>query len=101
MANAIRKTLRYKQDNLRDGIILAWAFRPDKLEAAERLRRLEQTILNFIRLELVRIDSPRFRAHVAALSTEHSDYENLLTFVQPPRVVVSHRHVAHLPVRRE
>lgn len=93
-ANAIRKTLRYKQDNLRDGIMLAWAFRPDAQEAAERLRRLEQTDLNFIRLEQVRIDSPRFREHVAALSTDHADYENFLTFVQPPRVEVGHRRIA-------
>lgn len=93
-ANAIRKTLRYKQDNLRDGIMLAWAFRPDALEAAARLRRLEQTDLNFIRLEQVRIDSPRFREHVAALSTKHADYENFLTFVQPPRVEVGHRRIA-------
>jgi DNA modification methylase len=93
-ANAIRKTLRYKQDNLRDGIMLAWAFRPDALEAAERLRRLEQTDLNFIRLEQVRIDSPRFREHVAALSTDHADYENFLTFVQPPRVEVGHKRIS-------
>ncbi|MGH9432265.1 MAG: DNA-methyltransferase [Terriglobia bacterium] len=84
-ANAIRKTLRYKQDNLRDGIMLAWAFRPDAMEAAERLRRLEQTDLNFIRLDMIRIDSPRFREHVTGLSTDHADYENFLTFVQPPR----------------
>jgi DNA modification methylase len=87
-ANAIRKTVRYQQDNLRDGIMLAWAFRPDALEAAERLRELEQTDLNFIRLDMLRIDSPRFREHVAALSTQHADYENFLTFVQPPRVEV-------------
>jgi hypothetical protein len=93
-ANAIRRTLRYKQDNLRDGLLLAWAFRPDALEAAERLRKLEQTDLNFIRLEQVRIDSPRFREHVAALSTDHADYENFLTFVQPPRVEVGHRRIA-------
>jgi DNA modification methylase len=92
-ANAIRKTLRYKQDNLRDGIMLAWAFRPDAVEAAERLRRLEQTDLNFIRLDMVRIDSPRFREHVTALSTENADYENFLTFVQPPRVEVGHKRI--------
>ena len=92
-ANAIRKTLRYKQDNLRDGFMLAWAFRPDALEAAARLRRLEQTDLNFIRLEQVRIDSPRFREHVAALSTDHADYENFLTFVQPPRVEVGYKRI--------
>jgi hypothetical protein len=92
-ANAIHKTLRYKQDNLRDGIMLAWAFRPDAQEAAERLRQLEQTDLNFIRLDKIGIDSPRFREHVTALSTHHADYENFLTFVQPPRVEVGHRRI--------
>ena len=95
-ANAIRKTLRYKQDNLRDGFMLAWAFRPDAIEAAERLRRLEQTDLNFIRLDMVRIDSPPFREHVAALSTDHADYENFLTFVQPPKVEVGFRRATRL-----
>ena len=93
-ANAMRKTLRYKQDNLRDGIMLAWAFRPDAVEAADRLRRLEQTDLNFIRLDMIRIDSPRFREHVAALSTDHADYENFLTFVQPPKVEVGYKRIA-------
>lgn len=93
-ANAMRKTLRYRQDNLRDGIMLAWAFRPDAAEAAERLRRLEQTDLNFIRLDMIRIDSPRFREHVTALSTDHADYENFLTFVQPPRVEEGHKRIA-------
>ncbi|NLH42147.1 MAG: site-specific DNA-methyltransferase [Planctomycetes bacterium] len=92
-ANAIRKTLRYKQDNLRDGIMLAWAFRPDAMEAAERLRRLEQTDLNFIRLDTIRIDSPRFREHVTALTTQHADYENFLTFVQPPKVEVGYKRI--------
>ncbi|MBY0532972.1 MAG: site-specific DNA-methyltransferase [Xanthobacteraceae bacterium] len=93
-ANSIRKSIRYKQDNLRDGIMLAWAYRKDAVEAAERLRRLEQTDLNFIRLEEVRIDSPRFREHVAALSTDNADYENFLTFVQPPRVEVGFRRIS-------
>ena len=93
-ANAMRKTLRYKQDNLRDGIMLAWAFRPDAMEAAERLRRLEQTDLNFIRLDMIRIDSPSFREHVTALSTDHADYKTFLTFVQPPRVEVGHKRIA-------
>ena len=46
----------------------------------QRLRRLEQTDLNFIRLEQIRIDTPRFREHVAALSTEHADYQDKLSF---------------------
>jgi len=93
-ANAMRKTLRYKQDNLRDGIMLAWAFRPDAMEAADRLRQLEQTDLNFIRLDMIRIDSPLFREHVTALSTDHADYENFLTFVQPPKVEVGYKRIA-------
>jgi hypothetical protein len=92
-ANAIRKTLRYKQDNLRDGIMLAWAFRQDAMDAAERLRRLEQTDLNFIRLDQVRIDSPRFREHVTSLTTKLADYESFLTFVQPPRVEAGHKRI--------
>lgn len=93
-ANAIRKTLRYKQDNLRDGIMLAWAFRQDAMEAADRLRRLEQTDLNFIRLDMIRIDSPGFREHVTALTTDHADYENFLTFVQPPKVEAGYKRIA-------
>ena len=93
-ANAMRKTLRYKQDNLRDGIMLAWAFRPDGQEAAERLRQLEQTDLNFIRLDMIRIDSPRFREHVVSLSTEKADYANFLTFVQPPKIEAIFKRIA-------
>ena len=93
-SNSIRKTPRYKEDNLRDGIILGWAFRPDAMKAAERLRKQEQTDLNFIRLDMIRIDSSRFREHVAALSTDNADYENFLTFVQPPRVEVGFKRIA-------
>jgi len=93
-ANAVRKTIRYQQDNLRDGIMLAWAFRPDAVKAAERLREMEQTELNFIRLEQIRIDSYRFREHIATLSTDHADYANFLTFVQPPKVEVGWKQIA-------
>lgn len=95
-ANAIRKTIRYQQDNLRDGIMLAWAFRPDAVKAAEHLRVMEQTELNFIRLEQIRIDSPHFREHIATLSTDHADYANFLTFVQPPRVEVGWKRISSL-----
>ena len=95
-ANAIRRTLRYQQDNLREGIMLAWAFQPDAAEAAERLRRLEQTDLNFVRLEQVRIDSSGFRTHVASLSTDHADYASFLTFIQPPRIEVGWKRTAPL-----
>jgi DNA modification methylase len=93
-ANAVRKTIRYQQDNLRDGTMLAWAFRPDAVKEANRLREMEQTELNFIRLEQIRIDSHPFREHIAALSTDHADYANFLTFVQPPKVEVGWKRIS-------
>jgi DNA modification methylase len=98
-ANAIRRSIRYQQSNLREGIMLAWAFTPEAREAAEQLRQLEGVDVNFIRLELIRIDSPRFRQHVASLSTDHADYENFLTFIQPPRVEVGYERLAPLTYR--
>ncbi|MCS6918822.1 MAG: site-specific DNA-methyltransferase, partial [Fimbriimonadales bacterium] len=95
-ANAIRRTPHYQQANLRDGIMLGWAFTPEAQHAAEQLRARQHTDINFIRLELVRIDSPRFREHVARLSTDHADYENFLTFVQPPQVSVAITRLAPL-----
>lgn len=93
-ANAVRRTIHYQQDNLRDAFMLAWAFRPDAVQAAERLRELEQTDINFVRLEQIRIDSSRFREHVTVLSTDHADYANFLTFVQPPKVIVGWKRLA-------
>ncbi|CUU11303.1 adenine-specific DNA-methyltransferase [Armatimonadetes bacterium GBS] len=95
-ANAVRRTPRYQQGSLREGIMLAWAFSPEARDAAEKLRSQEQVNVNFIRLDLIRIDSPQFRRHVAELSTDHADYENFLTFVQPPRVEVGYQRIAPL-----
>jgi DNA modification methylase len=98
-ANAVRKTVRYQQDNLRDGTMLAWAFRPDAMQAAQQLREQEATDLNFIRLDMVRIDSPGFREHVQALSTDKADYGTFLTFVLPPRVEVGWKKLSGLTYR--
>lgn len=98
-ANAVRKTVRYQQDNLRDGTMLAWAFRPDAVQAAQQLREQEATDLNFIRLDMVRIDSPTFREHVNVLSTDKADYSTFLTFVLPPRVEVGWKKLRGLTYR--
>jgi hypothetical protein len=98
-ANAVRRSIRYQQSDLRDGVMLGWAFTPEAREAAEQLRQRAGVDVNFIRLELIRIDSPRFRQHVAKLSTNHADYENFLTFIQPPRVEVGYERVASLTYR--
>jgi hypothetical protein len=84
-------------NNLRDGIMLAWSFRPDALQAAAELRDREQTSLDFVKLENVRIDSPQFREHITALTTNHADYENFLTFVQPPKVQLGYKKIQGTP----
>jgi DNA modification methylase len=93
-ANAVRRSVRYQQDNLRDGIMLAWAFRPDAVAAARELREREVTDLDFVRLDLVRVGSAPFRQHIAAMSTERADYSAFLTFVQPPRVEVGWKRLS-------
>jgi DNA modification methylase len=98
-ANAVRRSIRYQQSDLRDGVMLGWAFTLEAREAADKLRQRAGVDVNFIRLELIRIDSPRFRQHVASLSTNHADYENFLTFIQPPRVEVGYERVASLTYR--
>ncbi|GBC92132.1 DNA adenine methyltransferase YhdJ [bacterium HR15] len=95
-ANAIRRTPHYQQGNLREGVMLAWAFTPEAQTAAEQLRARQNTDINFIRLELIRIDSPRFREHITRLSTDHADYENFLTFVLPPLVSIAYKRIAPL-----
>lgn len=98
-ANAVRHSIRYQQSDLREGIMLGWAFTLEAREAADKLRQRAGVDVNFIRLELIRIDSPRFRQHVASLSTNHADYENFLTFIQPPRVEVGYERVESLTYR--
>ena len=96
-AQAIAALPRYASDEgLRDGIMLAWGFAPDAVSAAEELRGRGEANVAFVRLDQVRIDSPAFRQHIAAQSTDRGDYSNFLTFVQPPDVAFAHRRLRPL-----
>ena len=90
-ANAVRRTEQYQQANLRNGEMLAWGFRPDAAEAADRLRNLQAIDVNFIQLAQVRIGDDEFRRHVVRRSTDMADYSGFLTFIQPPVVDVGWR----------
>lgn len=90
-ANAIRRTVQYREANLRDGIMLAWGFTLDATEAAADLRQREALDLNFVRLKQVRIGDDDFREHIVGRSTDRADYSEFLTFVQPPVVSVAYR----------
>ena len=90
-ANAIRQTEQYQQANLRNGEMLAWGFRPDAAEAADRLSRLEDIDGNFLHLAQIRIGDDEFRRHVVKRSTDLADYSDFLTFIQPPVVDVGYK----------
>jgi DNA modification methylase len=75
------------------GIMLAWNFSRLAKQAAEKLAARENVRLDFVRLEMVNIESPEFRRHVAE---KHPDYDNLLTFVQPPEIRVGIKRLAPL-----
>ena len=96
-AQAISRLPRYSGDEgLRDGIMLAWGFAPDAVDAASELRERGAADIAFVRLEQVRIDSPAFRQHIASQSTERGDYSQFLTFVQSPDVSFAHRRLKPL-----
>ena len=90
-ANAIGRTVQYRDANLRDGVMLAWGFREDAREAADALRQREHVDVNFVRLSQIRIGDADFREHIVGRSTERADYSEFLTFVQPPVVSVAYR----------
>ena len=92
-ANAIRRTPQYQQANLRDGIMLAWGFGRDAINAADQLRQLAAMDVNFVRLTQVRIGDDDFREHIVGRSTERADYSEFLTFVRPPEVAVAYRAI--------
>ena len=90
-ANAIRRTVEYRDANLRDGVMLSWGFSQGAQEAATELRRREDIDVNFVRLKQIRIGDAEFREHIVGRSTAKADYSEFLTFVQPPVVSVAYR----------
>lgn len=89
-ANAIRRTAQYQQANLRNGIMLAWGFGPDAVEAAGMLRQQAAVDVNFVTIAQVRIGDDGFRQHIVGRSTDKADYSEFLTFIQPPVVDVGY-----------
>ena len=73
------------------GVMLAWAFAPSARAAMEKLSAQQTVALDFVKLDLVPIESPQFKLHV---TTKRPEYENLLSFVMPPEVRLESRRLA-------
>lgn len=73
------------------GAMLGWNFAPDARKAAEILAARENKRIDFVRLNLIRLEDDEFRDHV---TTKHKDYDELLTFIQPPEVRIAYERIA-------
>jgi DNA modification methylase len=72
------------------GVMLAWNFEIEARRAAEILKARENKRIDFVRLQLVRLEDKEFREHII---NKHKDYAELLSFIQPPQVRVEHARV--------
>jgi DNA modification methylase len=83
----------YEERRANHGVMLAWNFGPEARKAAEILAARENKRIDFVRLNLVRLESDEFREHVVS---KHKDYGPLLSFIQPPEVRVAVRRIGKL-----
>ncbi len=83
----------YEERRANHGVMLAWNFGPEARKAAEVLAARENVRLDFVRLNLVRLESDEFREHVV---NKHTDYGQLLSFIQPPEVRVAMKRIGRL-----
>jgi len=83
----------YEERRANHGVMLAWNFGPDARKAAEILAARENKRIDFVRLNLIRIESDDFGEHVVS---KHQDYGALLSFIQPPEVRVAVRRIKPL-----
>jgi DNA modification methylase len=73
----------YEERRVNHGVMLGWNFGPDARKAAEILAARENKRIDFVRLNLIRLEDEEFRQHIVDKSVE---YAPLLSFVQPPEV---------------
>jgi adenine-specific DNA-methyltransferase len=80
----------FKERHTNFGAMLGWNFGPDARKAAEILAARENKRIDFIRLNLVRLEDEAYREHII---TKHKDYSELLSFIQPPEVRIAHERI--------
>lgn len=86
----------FKDRKTNFGAMLAWNFSADARKAAEILSARENKRIDFVRLNLVRLEDESFREHII---TKHKDYGSLLSFIQPPEVRIAYERIGKLKYR--
>ena len=80
----------YEERRANHGVMLGWNFGQDARQAAEILAARENKRIDFVRLNLIRLEDDEFREHIV---NKNKDYSPLLCFIQPPEVRVKYRHL--------
>jgi hypothetical protein len=75
------------------GIMLAWAFLPSAQEAAHKLEIEKAITVDFVKIDLIPIESQDFRKHIV---TKHKEYQDLLVFILPPLVRINSKRISSL-----
>jgi DNA modification methylase len=86
----------FKERRTNFGAMLGWNFSLDARKAAEILAARENKRIDFVRLNLVRLEDEAYREHII---TKHKDYNQLLSFIQPPEVRISYNKIERLKYR--
>lgn len=75
------------------GTIIAWGFTPGARNAAQQLAAQHAVAIDFVKIQLVPIESNEFKEHI---TSKHPEYKNLLKFILPPQVRISTKRIANL-----
>ena len=75
------------------GMMIAWGFTPGARNVAKQLEIQHAVAIDFVKLQLVPIESNEFKEHV---TSKHPEYKNLLKFILPPQVRISTKKTANL-----
>lgn len=77
----------------KQGTMLAWAFAPSAKIAAEKLAVQGELAIDFVKINLIPIESPEFRKHI---TSKKEDYGKLLLFIMPPEIRVDVKRISSL-----
>lgn len=75
------------------GTMISWGFTPGARNAAQQLAAQHAVAIDFVKIQLVPIESNEFKEHI---TSKHPEYKNLLKFILPPEVRISNKRIASL-----
>ena len=82
-----------KSGNYHQGTMIGWGFTPGARNVAQQLAAQHTIAIDFVKLQLIPIESDEFKEHI---TSKHPEYKNLLKFILPPEVRISHKKISSL-----